>query len=414
MIRKAFVILGHLAVVVFFITSITILGSLRPKEDVKVPEISAPAVFYRTISKGPVKMEVFAQGEVRPKTEIALTAQVGGKIVSVSDDFADGGVIKNNQPLIQIERADYQVAVTRAEASLAQAEQALELEQAEAALARQDYEELGGLESGGTPSALALRKPQLNQAKASYAAAKADLAGAKLSLARTTIRAPFTGRVRKKNADIGQFISPGFQVGQVFSTDIAEIRLALSDSDLAQIDLPMAFNQSDKKKSLSVRLSAKIAGRTRYWTGQIVRTDAAIDPTTRQISAIVEVKDPYGASADSGFPLAIGLFVDALIEGRELDAATIIPAIALQGDNTVFIVDENDKIAIRPVNVIAAISKGIIITNGLEDGDRLVISRLAGVASGGQVTPIEQNATTTQPPVVNSNASTNNANGAAQ
>ena len=390
MIRKLLVILGHVGVIFFFIAFISVMGSLRPKEEQKTPEASPPAVFYQTVEKGQVNMEVFAQGEVQPKTEIALTAQVGGRIVGVSDNFADGGVIAKGQSLVQIERADYQVAVTRSQAALAQAEQALKLEEAEATLARKDYEELGGLESGGEPSALALREPQLNQAKANYEAAKADLAGANLSLSRTTIRAPFTGRVRTKNADIGQFVSPGFQVGQIFATDVAEIRLALTDSDLAQLNLPVAFAAEGSDRGPLVKLSTAIAGQTRNWTGHIVRTDAAVDPTTRQISAIVEVKDPYGEGSDNGFPLAMGLFVDAMIEGRQLENATVIPAVSLQGDDTVYVVDAEDKIAVRPVTVIAAISQGIIITDGLKTGDKLVVSRLAGVRPGGKVTPLEQ------------------------
>ncbi len=391
MIRKILVVLGTiggtLAIVIGGVAVISIMAQLAPKAPEVTPEIQAPAVFYVEAKSETVSLNVVAQGEVKPKTDITLTTQVAGKVQSVSDSFADGGAFDKGDVLIQIEPDDYRNAVTRSEASLAQAEQALRLEEAEAELAQRDYDELNGdRDSDGGPSSLTLRVPQLNQAKANYDAAKADLNSARLGLARTTIRAPFNGRVRQKNADVGQYVGPGTVMGQIFSTDVAVIRLPMTDDDLARIALPLAFIGNGPK----VNFSATVAGRLRNWNGHIVRTDAAVDATTRQISVIAEVQDPYGAGADNGFPLAVGLFVTASIVGPSIKNAMILPAIAVQNDNTVYVVNDDDEVEQHAVTVASSTPRGVIVTGGLTEGMKVIVSRLGTARVGDKVRPLPQ------------------------
>lgn len=395
MIRKLLVVFGTIGTVVatiaFFVIVIGILAANKPQPEKQEPQSFAPTVFVETVEYEPTQLHVYAQGEVRPKQEIDLTTQVGGKITEVSDAFAPGGVIKEGQKLVQIEDTDYRLAVTRARAEVAQAKTALDIEQAEAELARQDYEELQGLSGGDGPSELTLRRPQLARAEANYQAALANLRDAELALSRTSVKAPFTGRVRSINANTGQFISPGASLGRIFSTDVAEIRLPLTDDDLGRLNLSLAFN--DPEKGPLVDLSAIAAGAERHWTGRIVRVDAAIDASTRQVAAIVQVKDPYGAGADDGFPLAMGLFVDAVIEGPALDRAVILPRISIvEGDN-VFVVTDENTVSKRRVTIAAYTRDGAIITSGLEEGERVAVSRVT-VNDGGEVRPLTSEDTT--------------------
>lgn len=391
MIRKLIVVAAHLAVVVLIVAVIGVLGAMAPKPEEGEKASFDPVVFVQAAEYEPVSLTVFAQGEVRPRQQIALSSQVGGKIVAVSEDFADGGAIRKGQVLVRIEDADFRLAVTRARAQVASAEQALKLERAEAGLARQDYEELAGIGAGAAPSALTLRQPQLARAEADYQAALASLGDAELALERAQIKAPFDGRVRSINANIGQFISPGFQLGTIFSTDRAEVRLPLTDQDLAQLQLPFAFN--DRERGPKVDLSTIAAGAERHWDGRITRVDAAIDSSTRQIAAIAEVQDPYGAGADDGFPLAIGLYVDARIQGPQLGRAITLPRTALQQANIVYTIDDENRIVENVVEVAASTNDGVIITSGVNEGDRVVLSRLPA-AVGSKVRPLTQNGET--------------------
>ncbi|MEE9330085.1 MAG: efflux RND transporter periplasmic adaptor subunit [Parvularculaceae bacterium] len=389
MIRKFFVLFGTLAIIVFFAAVIVLMGKMRPEQEQKQAVVTNPAVFVTAAEYQDIRLSAYAQGEVKPRTEINLTTQVGGKVVKVSDNFIDGGIITKGDTLIKIEDADYRVAVAQARAQVAQAEQGFRLEQAEAELARRDWEELGGLQSGETPSSLTLREPQLAQAKANFDAAKANLRNAQLNLSRTTIKAPFTGRVRSRMADLGQFVSPGFGIARIFATDVAEIRLPMSDNDLSKLGLPIAFVSTKTTPGPNVIISASVAGANHTWAGQIVRTDAAYDPGTRQISAIAAVKDPYGAGSDDGFPLAVGLFVSAEIEGAQFAKAVVLPRIALSGQGTVFIVNDDLVVVEKQITVVAITERGVIVTAGLEEGDLVITSRLSGIGPGEEVTPLD-------------------------
>ena len=393
--RKVLTILGTLGtfvgIIALGVVITSIMAAARPDRERQEAAPRLPAAFVQDAEYAPVRLTVSAQGEVRPRREIALTTQVGGRIVAVSDDFVDGGVIEEGEVLVRLESADYESALTRARARVATARQGLQLEEAEAELAARDYAELTG--ERGDASALTLRQPQLARAKAEYDAALADLADAELAVERTRITAPFAGRVREIGADVGQFVGPGSQLGRAFSTDAAEVRLPLTDADLARLDLPFAF-EAAPGEGPEVALSARAAGKLRRWTGHVVRTDAAIDPTTRQIAAIVRVEDPYGAGADfgsdpDGFPLAIGLFVDAEIAGPVLDRAVTLPRLAVQEDGTAYVLDADDAVQRREVSVAAFTGDGVIVTDGLEPGERVLVSR-PPTGVGGKVRPLRE------------------------
>jgi len=244
-------------------------------------------------------------------------------------------------------------------------------EQAESAIARRDYEELG---IGSTPSDLALRIPQQRQAEASLAAAKAELEGAKLQLTRTFVRAPFAGRVRSKSSDVGQFVSPGSRLGRIFSTQITQVRLALTDADLAKLNLPVAYVAENRASAPSVKLSAVIGGQKREWSGKIMRTDSTYDTMTRALTAIVEVRDPYGKGASGGVPLAPGLFVDAEIEGRTFENAIVFPRDGLRPAQEVYTVDNKGKAQVRIAEVLDTNAERAVIAAGVAPGELVVLS----------------------------------------
>lgn len=373
MFRKIFTIVGTLSILAVGFGAIAVMGSLRPEIERQAPETTPPAVFFTVATSGPVTLDVYAQGEVRPRTDINLTAQVAGRVVSVSDDFVNGGAFEEGGVLIKIEDAPYRATAAAARARLAQ-------EEAEATLARRDYEELGRDED---PTDLALRMPQLEQARAEYRAAQLDVE-------RTTISAPFRGRVRERIVGVGQYVTPGAQLGRIFSTDVAEIRLPLTDNDLAKLGLPLAFVESETNPGRPVKLTAFIAGQPHEWAARIARTNGAIDPATRQIAAIAVVDDPYGrGAAADGTPLAMGLFVDAVIEGSQLDAAIVLPRAALHGRDAVYVISDNDVLERRRVQVVSSDKDTFTVASGIIPGERIVTSPLRGADDGDEVTPTD-------------------------
>ena len=358
-----------------FIVGFVFLGSIiiklnnKPEEKKRAFNTLAVLADYAVLDD--VQLSVKTQGEARPQTEIDLVPEIGGKIVYVSPNFIEGGIIKKGEVLLRIEDADYKVSVIRAQAQVAQAEQSVIREKAEGEIAKQDYQELGI----GKASPLALRLPQQAQALASLQAAEAELASANLQLKRTEVRAPFTGRVKTKNSDIGQFVSPGRTLGRIFSTSIVEVRLPLSDSDLSKIDLPIAYVAKNRASAIDVELNAIIAGKRRYWSGKIMRTASTYDTQTRALFAIAEVVDPYGSGAsENGYPLAPGLFVDAEISGKIYQEIIVLPRDGLRPDNEVYVVDDKGKADIRKVEVLDSDSERALLIGGVDEGELVVLS----------------------------------------
>ncbi len=376
MLRKILVVTAPLGVVVLTFLALGVMRAAAPEVERKEPEERRLTVTVARAERTTILPRVVTQGEVQARTEIDLIPQVSGRIQELSPSFAVGAAFATGDVLIRIEDTDYELAVVRARARVAQAQQVLDRESAQADMARQDWEELGR----GEASPLTLREPQLAEAKANLEAADADLRTAELDLERTRITAPFDGRVRSKNADVGQFVSVGTNLGRIFATDVVEIALPLNDRELGLIGLPIGF-VAPEGDGLPVEFTAIVAGEMRTWEGRIVRTNSAIDTATRVLSVIAQVNDPYGAAADDGVPLAVGLFVTAEIRGKPILDVIAVPREAIRDDEFVYVVKEDGSIDIRRVRPGFAERNQVIIQDGLEAGEAVVISALQGVTA---------------------------------
>ncbi len=328
---------------------------------------------------------VRTRGTVRPRTESTLIPEVSGRIVSVSRNFRAGGFFEPGEILVQIDPRNYQVAVTVAEAQLAEAERSLEEESARAQQALRDWERLG---AGGAPSDLVLRKPQLAAARAALASAQAQLRQARLDLERTRIRAPYAGRVLEQQADMGQYVSPGTSLARVYAVDYVEIRLPLTDEQLAFVKIPELYRGDAAKGSLtgpSVVLRASIGGVEYRWRGRIVRAEGSIDVQTRQHFVVAQVDDPYGRRASGQPPLKVGQFVEAEIEGNVLKDVFVLPRAAQREGAHVLIVDVEQRLQRRAVDVIWSDTENVVVRDGLKEGELLCVTPVSYAVSGAPV-----------------------------
>ncbi len=364
------------------------IKSSRPPASVK--ESIEKLTIVRVIKTVPSSFQpvVNSQGTVRPKRTIQLVPEVAGKIVWVSPNFSSGGSFAKGEPLLRIDPSNYEFAIEKSRADTADAESKLQLELAEADIARRDWAEIG---EGRVATDLALRKPQLAGAEAKLAAAKAELRKAQLDLKRTTITAPFKGRVDAKHVDVGQYVSLGTNLADLYSTDFSEIYLPLTDSQLAMIDLyPTYVGETSERKLPEVHLEAIVAGKERQWEGHIVRTVGTVDQNSRVLDVIVEVENPYDVEA-GGMPLMNGLFVQASIKGKEIDDVVEIPRSALRNQSQVVIVDRENKMWSQNVEVMHTLA-GTVVVRGIESGARVVVSPLDVMIEGAEVSAIEVSA----------------------
>jgi RND family efflux transporter MFP subunit len=339
-------------------------------------------------------LKVYTQGTVKARTETKLVAEVAGAIVGVSRSFASGGFFEQGDVLLEIDASDYRVAVATAQGSVAQAKVRLETEEAQAEVAREEWAQLG---TGGD-SPLATRELQLQEAQAALAAAEAMLDKARRDLARTKIRAPFAGRIRAKLADLGEYVAPGVPVADVYSVDFAEVRLPVPDADLAFLDLPVDYRgAAAQEPGPDVALYAEFAGERHSWKGRIVRVEGEIDAVSRMVHVVAQVRDPYGKhDGDDRLPLAVGMFVEAEIMGSLVADAVIVPRAALRGQK-VLIVDEEDRLRFRDVDVLRVDRGFAVIVGGLDANDRVCVSTLEAVSDGMKVRPLGADGAATEP-----------------
>jgi RND family efflux transporter MFP subunit len=363
---------------------IAALALLKPKAE-RAPLKPRPPLPVDVLIANPsaIKMTVNSQGTVAPKREINLVSQVSGRVVSVADSYANGSFFASDEQLVQIEPADYEFSVTRARAQEARAEEQVAVEQGRSRQAKREWRELGD----NRANQLFLRQPQLNSAQAALESARADVEKAKLDLARTSISAPFAGRIRQTHVNIGQYVTPGTKIAQVYSTDVVEVRLPLADRQAALVDLPVNFEDSQAKTFPQVTLRSVVAGVSHQWRGQIVRTDASIDVQSRMTYAVAEVKDPFKSSGtEAQSPLSIGLFVEGEIDGKTVENAVNLPRQAVYKGNQILILNANNEIDFHTISVLRSTPDNVIAV-GIEAGTRVVTTRIALAIAGMKVSP---------------------------
>lgn len=209
-------------------------------------------------------------------------------------------------------------------------------------------------------------------------------------MARTNITVPFQGRVLERLVGTGQFVNSGTKLGRVFSTDTVEIKLPLTDSQLDELQLPIGF-VADNDNAPQVSFTANLGGTQHVWSGHIKRVSPSVDKKTRLVYAIAEVNDPYGKAADRGMPLAVGLFVVAEIEGVTPQSALVMPRDALRNTDKVYVIN-NDKLEIRTVSVLSTTTDRVMVTSGVEPGEKVVTSPVQSVFNGMDVQAITRSA----------------------
>jgi len=363
------------AFLIISIFALAILGSFGlskmkpPPETTDIPDV-APLVDAMTLEAFDASFRINSQGTVRPRTETTLSAEISGAIVSISPKFVAGGVFQGGEELLRIDPTNYATAVDRAEATLIQRQ--IEFDGAEK-LRSQGYR----------------AESEYASAAAALAAAKADLVNAERNLERTIISLPYDGMLRAKEADLGQYVNPGTRLAVAFSTDYAEVRLPLTDQDLAFINLPDAadIRQSGSAEGPLVELSAVQKGQTRIWQARIVRTEGVVDERNRVTYAVASIADPYrltaGSEAEATLPM--GTFVAASIEGTSVSNIIRVPRISLRGSNQLMFVDPENRLYIRDVDVLRSDAEYAYLRSGAVAGDRISLTTIASPLNGMKV-----------------------------
>lgn len=360
----------------------------KPEPPRRSPPNSIITVDATILKRETYQVIIPSQGIIQARTRSMLIPEVSGEIIWISDSFRSGGFFGPGDELVKIDQRDYQTSLVVAKASLAQRTSAYEIEQAQHEQAKINWERLG---NGKKPTRLVLREPQLAEARALMQSAAAGVERAERDLNRTVIKAPYEGRILNKSVDIGQSVSPGTMLAEIFATDYVEIRLPLRNEHLDFIELPEAYDNEESSMTNiqpEVQLTGNYGSRNINWTGSVVRAQGAYDPRSRELFVIAQVKDPYKQTDRSQPPLKINQFVQAQIQGKRLEDVYVIPRSALRINDEVILIDKENRIFRKPVEIILKQGEEVIVKSGLQQDDLLCLTPLLFAADGAKVRPV--------------------------
>ncbi|MEM8500140.1 MAG: efflux RND transporter periplasmic adaptor subunit [Pseudomonadota bacterium] len=352
----------------------TSVKQVKPKANEKV---SVPIDAWRAHTQS-VELTVRSQGTVAPRTQTDLVAEISGVISWLSPQWVAGGRFSAGEELLRIDPSDYRNALHRAEANVNKTD--AQLKRANSELTR-----VSSLHKRKLASNAELDKASSDHqvALANAADARAAHSQAKNDVSRTRINAPYDGYVRQKLIDKGQYVSRGTALGSVYANDFLEVRLPLADSELEFLEQTNIGVSGEYKPP--VLLSAQYAGKQKHWRGVIDRLEASIDTQSRMVFAVARV--PGGN--DQAPP--VGLFVKASISGQQLDKALLIPRVALRDNNNVLVVNQDNILVKRTVDILRIRGDELIIKSGLKDGDLVSTSMSPTIAVGSAVEPVIRN-----------------------
>lgn len=352
-----------------------LLSQKKPPQKREQPTRGIP-VQLLTVDKKEVTIPIRATGTVMTVSETDVTTEVKARVTKISPTFTAGRFVDKGEFLFSLEKTDFELALEKAKAEKEKIKLELITLENQAAIARDQWHQI---HPDKQPQPLTVFKPQLDNIRAQLSAAEASIRQAELNIERTTIYAPFSGLIQNKKIALGQYVLPGNSVGHIIDSSLAEISVPLPLEDLAWLQIPAENNVAlGSQAEITLNLGEKIA----RWQGRLARSLGTVDVQTRMATVIVQVNDPYGLHTPQPFPLLNGAFVDIEFSGITLPDIIEIPRSALRGTDMVWTAGPDNRLSVRQVTVNHKLYDRVLISKGLEAGDHVVISAVAGAAEG--------------------------------
>ncbi|MEM7685668.1 MAG: efflux RND transporter periplasmic adaptor subunit, partial [Pseudomonadota bacterium] len=326
----------------------------------------------RAAEQGPV---IEAWGEVQPARTLVVRPEITGTITWVHPDVRMGGRLKQGDVAARFDDRYLSLAVSRAEADIAEIEARILIEQGQGEIGRRELTRLSRNLTASQRN-LVLRVPQMAQLEAELASARSTLQQARIALSKTEVIVPFDGVITSESVAPGAVLSQGTEAATFVASDVFEVVLAVPASALEWIDPNegqlLAISQDNVWQENSQR------------TGQLVRLSSELSETGRMVELIAEVPDPLALKEvnEGKPPLLLGSFVRVTIEGRRIDGAVSLDRALLRDNDTVWIMQTDDTLDIRTVDIAWRGADKVLVRSGLSTGERVVTTPLSTVAPG--------------------------------
>lgn len=359
------------------------LGARQPPRKT-APVSRGVAVEVAQVHRRAHKLDVLASGVVVPARSLDVQAETSGRIRWLHGGLIPGTLVEQGQLLFRLDPRQHELALASAQGALDRARSQVAVESGLQRYARRELSLIGpAAEQGeGFDPSLALRAPQLAAVEADVAIARAALDGAKLELSRTQFRAPFSGVVTEPSAEVGQLATPQLRLFRLIGTDAFWVRVSLAVDQLPFVAVP-GVAQGDSSL-VHVRQEQGSQGVER--SGRVIRLLSRLEPASGMASLLVEVKDPYGlAGLGPGeprpMPLLLDTFTEVRIQGPQQRELIELSRDGLRsGDRAYVVVD--GRLEVRPLHIAWRRPASVLVSSGLADGDRVIVSPLSGAVQG--------------------------------
>jgi len=316
------------------------------------------------------EVDLHAKGTVVPAKEIVLQAELGGRVIWQSPELVAGGRFKTGQPMVRIDPRDYQLAVESYRSQVNRAKLDLSIEARRGEVAKREWNAFGEMDVSEEQRALAQREPQLEATRLELKAAQSALKKAQLDLTRATLRAPFNAMVVGENVDTGQLLSPQTSVARLVGTDEYHVQVSVPVASLRTVRARTADAPGSEAKIVQ-----RVGQETIERRAEVIRQLPDLDAGGAMARLLLNIDNPLGEPGD--LPLLLGSFVDVAIAAQPIDDAIRLPRVALRNGRNVYVMNEQDLLEIRDVQIAWTEPDSVLITGGLEPDERVVISRIA-------------------------------------
>ncbi len=368
------------------------LVNSAPTLDSEPARASPPLVETVTLSPQTVPARVEGTGVVKPSRELLVVPEVGGKILGIAPGLVPGGRVQAGELLVRVDPRQYDMAIAQEDSRVESARRDLAVERGRATIAEHEWELLAGelgerAEVDSSGRELVLRKPQIKALRSGLRSAQNGLARAKLDRRRTRVRAPFNAAVLEESVEVGQVVQAGSQLATLIGTDVFWVQVALPLERLALVTLPQ--DAADGLGSRAVVTQVLADGTRLEREGRVARLISELDNTTRTAQVMIEIADPLDPP-DGGLPLLPGAFVEVTLAGPTLAGVYAIPREAIVGERDVWVVDGEQRLRRRSVQIAWRDREFVYATSGLEAGARVLASELPYPIDGMEVRAVDR------------------------
>jgi len=353
-------------------------------------EIIPVSVRVAEVEQRSVDLVVGSQGKVQAAQTANLSAAVAGPVAWISSAMEAGGYVTEGETLLRLDASDYETMLARSEASVQQAN-------AESGHAAREYDRMKELAEQRLASQSQLQDAQrlAEVSIARLADAEANHRQAKLDLQRTEIKAPFNAIIETREVELGQYVNRAQSIAVLYGANEVEVRVPLAIRQLGYLDIPLGLQgELPPEQAPAVKLTGTYGGTEHHWEGTLVRIEASIDPNSNTVQTIIRVSQPAAtidwtsAEEIKAIPLPIGLYVHADITGKTVDSLISLPRSVIRNNNQVLVVDAENKMYYREVDIFRLEEENVLISGGILPGERVCISPIQAVVDGMAVQPI--------------------------